>query len=76
PSESMSVAAAITVIIGTFISGGTQATNWSRFAKTPKIAVIATLAAFFIGNGLMLLTGALGTMIYQQADIVDVLIAQ
>jgi len=76
PTESMSVAAAITVIIGTFISGGTQATNWSRFAKTPKIAVIATLAAFFIGNGLMVLTGALGTMIYQQADIVDVLIAQ
>jgi len=76
PSENMSVAAAITVIIGTFISGGTQATNWSRFAKTPKIAVIATLAAFFIGNGLMVLTGALGTMIYQQADIVDVLIAQ
>ena len=76
PTESMSVAAAITVIIGTFISGGTQATNWSRFAKTPKIAVIATLAAFFVGNGLMVLTGALGTMIYQQADIVDVLIAQ
>lgn len=76
PSENMSVAAAITVIIGTFISGGTQVTNWSRFAKTPKIAVIATLAAFFIGNGLMVLTGALGTMIYQQADIVDVLIAQ
>ena len=76
PTASMSVAAAITVIIGTFISGGTQATNWSRFAKTPKIAVIATLAAFFVGNGLMVLTGALGTMIYQQADIVDVLIAQ
>ncbi|MEH6642890.1 cytosine permease [Vreelandella glaciei] len=76
PTESMSVAAAITVIIGTFISGGTQATNWSRFAKTPKIAVISTLAAFFVGNGLMVLTGALGTMIYQQADIVDVLIAQ
>jgi len=76
PSESMSIAAAITVVIGTFISGGTQATNWSRFARTPKIAVIATLAAFFIGNGLMVLTGALGAMIYQQADIVDVMLAQ
>ncbi|WP_432696685.1 cytosine permease [Marinobacterium sp. YM272] len=76
PSESMSFAAAITVVIGTFISGGTQATNWSRFAKTPKIAVIATLAAFFVGNGLMVLTGALGAMIYQQADIVDVMLAQ
>ena len=76
PSESMNVAAAVTVIIGTFISGGTQATNWSRFAKRPRIAVIATLLAFLVGNGLMVLTGALGAMIYQQADIVDVLIAQ
>ncbi|ARS54492.1 cytosine permease [Kushneria konosiri] len=76
PTESMSVAAAITLIIGTFISGGTQATNWSRFASSPRIAVIATLAAFLVGNGLMVLTGALGAMIYQQADIVDVLIAQ
>ncbi|WP_252106081.1 MULTISPECIES: cytosine permease [unclassified Halomonas] len=76
PTESMNMAAAVTVIIGTFISGGTQATNWSRFAKSPRIAVIATLAAFMVGNGLMVLTGALGAMIYQQADIVDVLIAQ
>lgn len=72
----ISFAAAITVIIGTFVSGGTQATNWSRFARTPKIAAIATLAAFFVGNGLMVLTGALGALIYQQADIVDVMIAQ
>ena len=76
PSDSMSFAAAVTVIIGTFVSGGTQATNWSRFARTPKIAVIATLAAFCVGNGLMVLTGALGALIYQQADIVDVMLAQ
>lgn len=73
---SMSFAAAITVIIGTFVSGGTQATNWSRFAASPKIAVLATLAAFFVGNGLMVFTGALGALIYQQADIVDVMLAQ
>ncbi len=76
PTQSLSWAAAVTMIIGTFVSGGTQATNWSRFAKTPKIAVIATLAAFFFGNGLMVLTGAMGALIYQQADIVDVMIAQ
>ncbi|MDO6460140.1 cytosine permease [Granulosicoccaceae sp. 1_MG-2023] len=76
PTESMSFAAAITLIIGTFVSGGTQATNWSRFARTPAIAVIATLAAFFVGNGLMVLTGALGALIYQQADIVDIMLAQ
>ncbi len=76
PTESMSFAAAITVIFGTFVSGGTQATNWSRFARTPRIAVIATLVAFFFGNGLMVLTGALGILVYHQADIVDVMIAQ
>jgi cytosine permease len=76
PAGGMSVAAAITLVFGTFVSGGTQATNWSRFAKTGKIAVISTLAAFFIGNGLMVFIGAFGVLIYQQADIVDVLVAQ
>ncbi|MFB9136760.1 cytosine permease [Vibrio olivae] len=76
PTDSMQYSAAITVVIGTFISGGTQATNWSRFSKTGRIAVLATLAAFFIGNGLMVFIGAFGAMIYQQADIVDVLVAQ
>ncbi|BBI69642.1 hypothetical protein PKHYL_38330 [Psychrobacter sp. KH172YL61] len=76
PTESMPIAAAITLVFGTFVSGGTQATNWSRFAKSGKVAVISTLAAFFIGNGLMVFVGAFGTAIYQQADIVDVLVAQ
>ncbi|RQW64672.1 cytosine permease [Vibrio viridaestus] len=76
PKDNMTFSAAVTVVIGTFISGGTQATNWSRFSKTGKTAVIATLLAFFIGNGLMIFVGAFGAMIYQQSDIVDVLVAQ
>lgn len=76
PTSAMSASAAITVVIGTFISGGTQATNWSRFSKTGKIAVISTLSAFFIGNGLMVFIGAFGALIYQQSDIVDVLVSQ
>lgn len=76
PKESMPVAAAITMVFGTFVSGGTQATNWSRFASNGKIAVITTLAAFFIGNGLMVFVGAFGASIYQQADIVDILVSQ
>ncbi|MFT6925821.1 MAG: cytosine permease [Psychromonas sp.] len=76
PSSEMSVAAAITLVFGTFVSGGTQATNWSRFSKNGKIAVLTTLLAFFVGNGLMVFIGAFGALIYQQADIVDVLVAQ
>ena len=32
--------------------------------------------AFFIGNGLMVFVGAFGSLIYQQADMVDVLVSQ
>ena len=76
PTESMTVGAAITVVFGTFVSGGTQATNWSRFAKTGKVAIYSTLAAFFVGNGLMVFVGAFGALVYQQSDIVDVLVSQ
>ena len=76
PTESMTIGAAITVVFGTFVSGGTQATNWSRFAKTGKVAIYSTLAAFFVGNGLMVFVGAFGALIYQQSDIVDVLVSQ
>ncbi|OBX38164.1 cytosine permease [Halomonas elongata] len=34
------------------------------------------MLAFFIGNGLMVITGAFGALVYQQADIVDILLAQ
>ncbi len=76
PTEDMSVAAAITLVFGTFVSGGTQATNWTRFATSGRVAVIATLLAFFLGNGLMTLIGAFGALVYQQADIVDIMVAQ
>ena len=76
PSNTMTFGIAITAIIGTFISGGTQSTNWTRFAKTKNNAVLGVLIAFFIGNGLMVLTGAIGAMVYDIADIVDVMLVQ
>ncbi|PPC78625.1 cytosine permease [Pokkaliibacter plantistimulans] len=76
PADPMTLAAGITVVFGTFVSGGTQATNWSRFARSGPIAIWATLGAFFVGNGLMVFTGAFGSLVYQQADVVDVMLAQ
>ncbi|MCP4105745.1 MAG: cytosine permease [Desulfobacteraceae bacterium] len=76
PSKPIGWGAALTIVFGTFVSGGTQATNWTRFAKSANIAVLASLIAFFIGNGLMILAGAYGAIVYQQADIVDVLTTQ
>lgn len=76
PTETLTFGAAVTVVFGTFVSGGTQATNWSRFAKSASIAVWASLFAFFIGNGLMIFAGAYGAYVYQEADIVQVLARQ
>lgn len=76
PKESMSWHMAITLVFGTFVSGATQASNWTRFARDSKTAVLSSLVGFFIGNGLMILVGAYGAMVYQQPDIVEVMVLQ
>jgi len=76
PKEKMAMGVAITIVFGTFVSGGTQSTNWTRFAKTAPVAIIASMTAFFIGNGLMIFAGAYGAYVYQQPDIVEVLAIQ
>ncbi len=67
---------AITIIVGTFVSGGTQATNWSRFAKDGKVGFIATLIAFFLGNGFLIFSGAFCAKVYGEPDIVQVMAQQ
>ena len=76
PSDPMTFATALTLVFGTFVSGGTQSTNWTRFAKTPKIAIVSSMVAFFLGNGLMVVAGAFGGYVYSQPDIVEVLVLQ
>ena len=41
PTAEMSVATAMTASVGTFASMGTQACNWSRFARSAKSAFLA-----------------------------------
>ena len=44
----------MTMVIGTFASGATQATNWTRLARSARSAVWASMIGFFAGNGLMI----------------------
>ena len=74
--EPLPLSAAITIIVGTFVSGGTQATNWSRFAKSGKAGFIATLIAFFLGNGFLIFSGAFCAKVYGESDIVQVMATQ
>lgn len=72
----LSLFTAIGMVVGSFISGGTATPNFVRFSKTQKIAVATTVIAFFIGNTLMFLFGAVGGAYTGQDDIFYVMIAQ
>ncbi len=52
------------------------ATNWTRLANSSRTAILASMGSFLIGNGLMIVAGAWCAIVYQQADIVEVLILQ
>lgn len=73
PTTSMGLAVAITTVVGTFVSAGTQAPNWTRFARTGRQAVWACLIGFLIGNGLMIVFGAIGALTFGEGDFVLVL---
>ena len=74
PTAEMSVATAMTAIVGTFASMGTKACNWSRFAKNAKTAFLAGFIAFMIGNTIMLLAGIIGGLAYNEADFIVVML--
>ncbi|MER2192171.1 MAG: cytosine permease [Solibacillus sp.] len=76
PTVTMTVAAALTICIGSFISGGTLTPDFARFAKSTKSAVSATVIAFFLGNSLMFLFGAVGAMSFSLAEISEVMFLQ
>jgi cytosine permease len=73
PGETMPLAAAVTIVVGTFASGGTQAPNWTRFARTPSTGFWACIVAFLIGEMLMLGFGAIGAHSFGEGDFVLVL---
>ena len=76
PDSTLTIAAALTITVGSFISGGTVTPDFARFAKSGKHAVITTVIAFFLGNTLMFLFGAIGTIATGHNDISDVMFSQ
>lgn len=73
PETPLPWATAVTIVVGTFISGGTQTPNWSRFARRPWHAFGAAFIAFFFANLMMLAFGAVGALAFHEGDFVAVL---
>lgn len=74
PTATMSWAAAVTTVVGTFASAGTQAANWTRFARRGRDAVIACAMGFVIGNGLMVFFGAVSALAFGEGDFTTLLL--
>ena len=73
-SGQMMLFTGVGLVIGSFVSGGTATTNFVRFAKDNKSAVITTVIAFFLGNTLMFFFGGVAGAFTGSNDIFWVMI--
>lgn len=73
-SKDLSIIAGAGLVVGSFVSGGTATPNFTRFAKNGKVAAIITVIAFFLGNTLMLLFGAVSSIYAGGNDIFEVML--
>jgi cytosine permease len=55
----LSIGAAITVVIAGFVDSGTMTADFTRWSRTGREAVLATLSAFPVANFIALLVGGL-----------------
>lgn len=76
PTNPLTLSSGIAIVVGSFVSGGTATPNFTRFAKDSKTAVVATVVAFFVGNSIMMIFGAVGGAVTGVPDIFDILILQ
>lgn len=76
PTTMLGFGTALTMTVGTFISGGTLTPDFVRFAKNKRTGFITTILAFLVGNSLMLIFGAFGATATGKADISEVMFLQ
>ncbi len=62
------------LVVGSFVSGGTATPNFTRFAKNAKVGLWVTVVAFFIGNSLMFMFGAVSSIYAGGNDIFEVML--
>ena len=73
-TKDLSIIAGAGLVIGSFVSGGTATPNFTRFAKNARVGLWVTVIAFFIGNSLMFLFGAVSSIYAGGNDIFEVML--
>ena len=73
-TKDLGIIAGAGLVVGSFVSGGTATPNFTRFAKSGKVGLIITVIAFFLGNSLMFLFGAVSSIYVGGNDIFEVML--
>ena len=73
-SKDLGIIAGAGLVVGSFVSGGTATPNFTRFAKDAKLGLWTTVIAFFVGNSLMFLFGAVSSIYVGGNDIFEVML--
>ncbi|MDM5335132.1 cytosine permease [Ureibacillus composti] len=73
--NTISFSAAVTMVIGTWISGASRSADYFRWAKSPKDAVIASFTGFLIGFLVCIMAGMFWGAGTGMTDIAGVLVA-
>ncbi len=73
-TKDMGIIAGAGLVVGSFVSGGTATPNFTRFAKNGKMGLIITVVAFFLGNSLMFIFGAVSSIYAGGNDIFEVML--
>ncbi|MBB3665658.1 cytosine permease [Prauserella sediminis] len=70
----ISAGTALTMMIGTFVSGGSQIGNWTRFAPGSTLAFAMTAGTMLLVQFGLLAFGGLGAIGYGEPDFANVLL--
>lgn len=73
-TKDLGIIAGAGLVVGSFVSGGTATPNFTRFAKNGKVGLLITVVAFFLGNSLMFLFGAVSSIYAGGNDIFEVML--
>ena len=73
-TKDLGIIAGAGLVVGSFVSGGTATPNFTRFAKNARVGLWTTIIAFFIGNSLMFLFGAVSSIYVGGNDIFEVML--
>ncbi len=69
PTQPISISTAIVMVVGSFAAGGSAQADITRYAKTPKAAVLGTVIGYMLANTFIIVAGFLTCLATGNGDL-------